>query len=234
MNYIFNIPYPRPKKLSDPECDFSQEELVRIINTPDEKIKLDELLCIFQSYLPAGTYEESVYFLPIAMQYLFDQKEDNESLLRNLMIWCSTYKKELEKDMLYEQFLLSLKKIFFSITQSFCIGKDGYPLNGDFVCVLVAYTNEFSSYTSFGNKLLSDRFEKINTYVDAAWVLVLFEYLTYITCHSPYYSKDFIKWFNKKQTIFFARKLIFKECSRNQSPKQILFWGHILTQCGLL
>ena len=60
--------YSRPAKLSDPCSDFSQEELKAIISKCDADLTETDLICISQSLLPAGNYNESVYFLPIALE----------------------------------------------------------------------------------------------------------------------------------------------------------------------
>ena len=57
--------YSRPTKLSDPGSDFSREELEAIIHKTDVDLTDTDLVCIFQSFLPAGEYRESVYFLPL-------------------------------------------------------------------------------------------------------------------------------------------------------------------------
>ena len=63
------IPYRRPSKLSDPGCDFTPEECAAILAVPDERMGFRELGSIFQSYLPAGTYEECAYFIPRVLRF---------------------------------------------------------------------------------------------------------------------------------------------------------------------
>ncbi len=98
-------------------CDFSQDELDRIIRTRDEDMKGFEFKCIFQSYLPAGTYEKSVYFLPPALQYIREQHDDSDNVLDNLLIWSakSAYD-ELKND--------NIGNIGWSGTGYFDIGDD--------------------------------------------------------------------------------------------------------------
>ena len=62
--------YSRPTKLSDPGSDFSQEELEAIIHKSDADLTDTDLICIFQSCLPAGEYWESIYFLPLALKHI--------------------------------------------------------------------------------------------------------------------------------------------------------------------
>lgn len=64
------IPYPRPKKLSDPHFDFTPESLKELLATPDDQLDWYQLKCLLGPFLPAGTYQESVYFLPLAFANL--------------------------------------------------------------------------------------------------------------------------------------------------------------------
>ena len=64
--------YSRPTKLSDPGSDFSQEELEAIIHKADADLTDTDLICIFQNFLPAGEYRESVYFLPLALHHIVE------------------------------------------------------------------------------------------------------------------------------------------------------------------
>ncbi|GAJ03544.1 unnamed protein product, partial [marine sediment metagenome] len=66
----FDIPYPRPESLSDPHYDWIGEDLHQVLRTPDADMTWREYRCIFQLALPAAAYEEGVYFLPLAFEYL--------------------------------------------------------------------------------------------------------------------------------------------------------------------
>ncbi len=65
----FEVQYPRPTRLSDPYGDFTAEELDRLLSTSDGAMGAYEFDCLFQP-LTAGTYEEVVHFLPLALAYL--------------------------------------------------------------------------------------------------------------------------------------------------------------------
>ena len=62
--------YPRPRKFSDPGGDFSDEELKDLIRKQDNALTEADLMCIFQGALPAGDYQEVMYFLPAALQHI--------------------------------------------------------------------------------------------------------------------------------------------------------------------
>ena len=79
--------YPRPAKLSDPCHDFSPEECAAILAVPDEKMGVLELRNIFQSYLPAGTYNECAYFIPLALRFLDNRGENASDLAADFLVW---------------------------------------------------------------------------------------------------------------------------------------------------
>jgi hypothetical protein len=66
---LFKTPYPRPTRLSDPSYDFGGDASY-ILKTPDEEMRWDHFQSILGENLPAGTYEESVYFLPLALDFM--------------------------------------------------------------------------------------------------------------------------------------------------------------------
>ena len=92
------IPYPRPTKLSDPNYDFTPEECAAILAVPDERMGFRELGSIFQSYLPAGTYEECAYFIPRVLRFLDDRGDDASDMADNFLDWVAEQKAELESD----------------------------------------------------------------------------------------------------------------------------------------
>ena len=92
-----NIPYPRPEKLTDPHFDFTQESLIQLLATPDEKLEWHHLRNLLGPFLPAGTYEESVYFLPFAFQSL-RRKENALDLTTSVCWFISEFADELSRD----------------------------------------------------------------------------------------------------------------------------------------
>ena len=86
------IPYPRPTKLSDPNYDFTPEECAAILAVPDERMGFRELGSIFQSYLPAGTYEECAYFIPRVLRFLDDRGDDASDIADNFLDWVAVQK----------------------------------------------------------------------------------------------------------------------------------------------
>lgn len=96
------IPYPRPTKLSDPSCDFSPEKLQRILAIPDDELGWRDLRDLLGPFLPAGTYEESVYFLPFGFQEL-QREEGALDLTTSVSGFISRFADDLERDGLQDE-----------------------------------------------------------------------------------------------------------------------------------
>ena len=79
--------YLRPVKFSDPGGDFSDDELKELIRKQDCELTEADLMCIFQGALPAGVYHEVMYFLPIALQHIVENQENDT--LDHLLRWIS-------------------------------------------------------------------------------------------------------------------------------------------------
>jgi hypothetical protein len=98
------IKYPRPRKLSDPYWDFTEDHLKEILATNDSDFEGIDYRNLFGPHLPAGTYEEVMYFLPLAFAY-FAQPE-NESgayeMLDAVVGFASDYAEYLKTDGLLE------------------------------------------------------------------------------------------------------------------------------------
>lgn len=142
------IPYPRPTKLSDPDCDFGAEECVAILAVPDEKMGFQELRSIFQSYLPAGTYEECAYFIPRVLQFLDDRNEDVSDLADDFLVWVGEYKADLEKDGLFVPIRLHLQELLRASLSELRIQLDPipgrevpYPIDDELVQSLIVGLN---------------------------------------------------------------------------------------------
>lgn len=104
MEIEFTVPYPRPTKLSDPNYDFRGCEylLDELLNTPDQSMGWQEYRELFGPYLPAGTYEEVVYFLPHAFIHLKFNPVDAEDFCNAVFGFCSKNKDQLTTDKLID------------------------------------------------------------------------------------------------------------------------------------
>ncbi len=88
---------PRPLRFSDPFKDFTPDQLKELLATPDESMGWRDYWNIL-GFLPAGNYDESVYFLPLAFDYVLARDEDALDLVTPLVWFISEHVAELETD----------------------------------------------------------------------------------------------------------------------------------------
>src|SRR5688572_4895915 len=99
---LFRVPYSRPKTLSDPHHDNFRYALKELLNTPDESLNFSQFRNLLGPYLPAGTYEETCYFLPLAFTYILAHDEDALELVTSIVWYCSEYAEKLRTDKILE------------------------------------------------------------------------------------------------------------------------------------
>lgn len=81
------IKYPRPQKLSDPYHDFLEDHLTAILATPDSELSWANYKNLFGPYMPAGTYSESIYFLPLVFKFIMNMKDNDGIDLFEAVVW---------------------------------------------------------------------------------------------------------------------------------------------------
>ncbi|NQT93133.1 MAG: hypothetical protein HQ559_10265 [Lentisphaerae bacterium] len=70
--------------------------LTEIIETPDGSMTWWHFKQILGPFLPAGTYEEAAYFLPLAFDYILSHDDDSLELVTSLAWFISEYRDQLE------------------------------------------------------------------------------------------------------------------------------------------
>ncbi len=90
--------YPRPRKLSDPHADFTPDMLESLLNKDDAELGWAEYARLLGPHLPAGTYEEVIYFLPKAFSYLRHHEDDALDLVDAVFGFCSVNIERLRQD----------------------------------------------------------------------------------------------------------------------------------------
>lgn len=81
--------YRRPQRLSDPGSDFSEGMLKDLLRKADSDLRWSDYRNLLGPYLPAGTYEEVIYFLPGAFTYLQENEDDALELVSAVFGFCS-------------------------------------------------------------------------------------------------------------------------------------------------
>lgn len=176
--------YTRPGQLSDPYEDFSREELNELISVPDNMIGCYELLCIFQSHCPAGCYEESVYFLPLAVKHIETRQDGASSVLDNLLGWMDENRHALGRDKLWRLCVSCFCRIagealskfhLFRVNDPCARGPSIYPVDCDLLDTLLDPISPTSPILTpiVLRKVFRSHFSSIDSYPAAAWLVYL-------------------------------------------------------------
>ncbi len=102
MPLTFHIPtYPLPRQFSDPYNDwFEDPGPPKLLRRDPRSLDAGELAYLFNSWLPAGTFEEMAAYVPHALRLLEadDPQEGAAYLLDQLIIWCEVEKNALARE----------------------------------------------------------------------------------------------------------------------------------------
>ncbi len=111
----FNIPFfPFLGRFSDPDHDFDgvEEKLAQLAVTPPHRLTSCDLYYIFNSFLPAGTFEEMAPYVPHALRLVQQDRDNCEvELLEALIVWCHVERSTLLREE-NRAFLAGLQEAF--------------------------------------------------------------------------------------------------------------------------
>ena len=116
--------YKKPVRLSDPMGDFSQEELAGILSKTDTELDRRDFDCLFQGKLPAGTYEEVRYYIPLACSYIENQS-DACDFFEHFSVWIEDNCERLKEDDLIDPVVSAFRNLFRKVTLSFSLVENG-------------------------------------------------------------------------------------------------------------
>ena len=216
--------YPRPEKFSDPGGDFSEEELLELIRKQDSDLTEGDLMCIFQGALPAGYYLEVMYFLPIALKHIAENKEVDTA--DNFLRWMSYFREELQVDNCYDDLLNFFETLFAELTSE-CILNENYVKNSDLCQTLAEILNK--NHNGMGDMLIKKYLGKVENYVQAGWLLYFLEYYYIGILKESEYLSSVAQNKDLRQKIY---DFIIAE-ALNADENTMQFWDHKLEYCGI-
>lgn len=220
--------HPRPVKLSDPGSDFSPEELEAIIRKRDADLTDTDLICIFQGVLPAGKYDEAVYFLPLALERICGSDDDGATTLcENLLQWVGEQKSSLEADALHDRLLTFFDDLFAELVSEFTLDGD-YPKNGDRATTIVEALNSVPGFDKRGDRLLQTHFGGAKNYEQSAWLIYFWADRLWGRQRNSGYLQTLA---DDQALLQKAYDAIIAEVTENE--KLLTFWDRILTSCGI-
>jgi hypothetical protein len=185
---MFSTPYPRPTEFSDPHGEHEPEVLKALLATRDEDLTADQLSVIFQPHLSAGTYDEAVYFLPIAMQFLCLKPIAALILLPGIMQFLDENEERMVADDLANRVRRSLLDCFDRWTKDFVVidqaqanlkrgtvkmAGGAIVQSGDAVVCIVEELCRFSLFLELAQDLVQRLASQMDNPVASAWFLEL-------------------------------------------------------------
>ena len=193
MNENVEVKRPKPERLSDPYGRYPGELKDAILSKRGSDLSARELTALFGGSMPAGTYDEIVRYLPDVTRYLFEYywervpagDEEFEELLRRFFLWTVFFHDELTQDGLRDELDGYLSDLFALATDRFEV-RDGVAAGLAPVGAFFEYFGHKSFMQTddptgacrnfpFGvtEEYLKKRFQKPETYVDHAWLILL-------------------------------------------------------------
>lgn len=215
--------YPRPAKFSDPGGDFSDEELKELIRKPDNELTETDLMCIFQGALPAGEYHEVMYFLPITLRHIAENKESDTA--NELLRWMSYNQNALQADNCYDDLLNFFETLFAELTSE-CVLSENYVKNSDLCETLAKILNK--NHNSMGDMLIKKYLGRVENSVQAGWLLCFLEYYYIGILKESEYLSSVAQNKDLRQKIY---DFIIAE-ALNADENTMQFWEHKLNYCG--
>ena len=215
--------YPRPAKFSDPGGDFSDEELKELIRKRDNELTETDLMCIFQGALPAGEYHEVMYFLPIALQHIAENKESDTA--DGLLRWMSYYREDLQADGCYDDLLNFFETLFAELTSEYILSEN-YVKNNNLCETLAEILNK--NHNGMGDMLIKKYLGKVENSVQAGWLLHFLEYYYIGILKDSEYLSSVAQDKDLRQKIYDF--IVAEALTGDENTMQ--FWEHKLNYCG--
>jgi hypothetical protein len=181
--------YGRPRALSDPFHDNTPASLRELLRRGDSELRWGDFKTLLGPHLPAGTYEEVVYFLPLAFDCIHNDKTVALDLCSSVVWFCSKYEEQLTADKVMDaarEQLLALPRQWtsqFNVThfdRSMCVEKGWGKLQyldlvegSDTVCQMLCDLCEYSTHADIFERFIFDLIDFGADSTKAAWLLAL-------------------------------------------------------------
>lgn len=228
----FKTSYKRPNKLSDPYCDFTEGMLQELLATNDDAFGYTEYLRLFGPHLPAGTYEEVMYFLPQGFDYLKTHEDEALDLAASIFGFCSKNFYKLEDDSLVSTIEREILDCLNYWTRDFRVihydkaacRKNGwrtnyfdYVTNTETICQATSDLVEFSTFSDLAVQFAKSLAHHNGDVIKASWFL---EYSrSRFDVYTPPETDEMNDLLTNKKFLHQAYKVVWSEAmNSNVSP----------------
>ena len=180
-------------------------------------------MCIFQGALPAGVYHEVMYFLPIALQHIAENKERDTA--DGLLRWMSYYREDLQADGYYDDLLNFFETLFAELTSEYILSEN-YVKNSNLCETLAEILNK--NHNGMGDMLIKKYPGKVENSVQAGWLLCFLAYYYIGILKDSEYLSSVAQDKDLRQKIYDF--IIVEALTGDENTMQ--FWEHKLNYCG--
>ncbi len=186
MNNPFPTPYRRPIKLSNPYHHFSRKVVDRIIQTKDDRLTWSDFNTIFHWGTPAGSYQEIVYFLPLALRHIKNNPRDALDFMSGVFCFIGSNAPNLESDSLHLNTTEAIEEVFQERTRQFAVAhydadacrEKAWTLdhqdiveNSQSIMQLIEDLQSFPAYPELADKLVESLALQQQHAIRSAWFL---------------------------------------------------------------
>lgn len=225
MNFL----YPRPKEFSNPDKDFTPEELSAILQKTDADLTDTDFLYIFQSPVCAGTYRECAYFVPVILKRLQARSPDDDivSMTDYFLNWVDCFAEQLKHDRRFDEIVLAVMDEARALSNNFEGGSEA----GSIFCGIFSGLNDGRSFDHSGDRLLKEMLDKPLCYDNAAWFFYLLEWFY----ANLYRSSELLRQLSTDEPFKErARDVILREIISRNDSGLLSYWEKVLARCGVL
>ena len=177
--------YKKPTRLSDPGGDFSPEELNGILLKQDAELGWRDFDRIFQGKMPAGTYEEVRYYIPLACAYI-EMQRDACYFFEHFSSWIEDNYARLIEDGFINLIVSAFHALFRKATASFSLEYNDdhavYPSAGASVeSVLETLFRLSPTCHEFCPDALFSELKENMSFVHAEWIVYMSTEMTLLS-----------------------------------------------------
>jgi hypothetical protein len=175
--------------LSDPFRDNSPAGLHELLSKSDAELQWGDFKALLGPHLPAGTYEEVVYFLPLAFNCIRADPKVALDLCSSLAWFCSKYQEQLAGDKFADIVRDELRALLrdwtsrFNLThfdRSTCLEKGWVKLqyldlveSSETVCQMLCDLTEYATHADLADRFILELIGFGADPIKAAWLLEL-------------------------------------------------------------
>lgn len=176
------IRYSRPGVFSGLRTELDDDARQIVLRTRDDLLVFWHFQTLFSPHLPAGTYEEVVYFLPAAIRFLFDRRENFDEMARAVIGWVALNTANLEADGLLVPARENLLACLGEWTGDFHIELEGFsewrcalgaPRNSRVVTECLVEMSKYEVFVDLATRFLRELSYRSSPPFQLAWFLEL-------------------------------------------------------------